>query len=317
MRLNRLIFKFLALIQLVAWGQLTPSQVAHNTMLAVGQSDRSVQNFLPFGTNIPGVIRGLDPYLLALNLSIEQLQPPALSRVYSVEYLHDEAVDHSAPKNLKRFKELIVAAFDGTQKINYQGLVSDLQALIQADAKGFLFSGKIPSRNFFLLIPFIYKSDGTPLYSSYEDARRESLIAIDSMTADQLRHLYLRPQALQSNSISPLNPIFDLIYEGESRFDRFPILHQLLENFRDIFIERDIMTYTYYNPTSGPNQRRSKVKPSFFALHETSPLEALLRGEWAGDCATEYAEQHFAATLSQQGGLGLADLISKGLRRDA
>jgi len=40
-------------------------------------------------------------------------------------------------------------------------------------------------------------------------------------------------------------------------------------------------------------------------------------GDSAGDCATEYAEQHFAATLSQQGGLGLADLISKGLRRDA
>ena len=36
----------------------------------------------------------------------------------------------------------------------------------------------------------------------------------------------------------------------------------------------------------------------------------------SGDCATEYAEQHFATTLAQQGGLGLADLISKGLRRD-
>ena len=48
------------------------------------------------------------------------------------------------------------------------------------------------------------------------------------------------------------------------------------------------------------------------------------RGEgWLGsgdgsssDCATEYAEQQFAATLAKQGGLGLADLISKGLRRD-
>jgi flagellar protein FlgJ len=46
-------------------------------------------------------------------------------------------------------------------------------------------------------------------------------------------------------------------------------------------------------------------------------------GGWLGsgsdassDCATEYAEQHFAATLAQQGGLGLADLISKGLQRD-
>ena len=46
-------------------------------------------------------------------------------------------------------------------------------------------------------------------------------------------------------------------------------------------------------------------------------------GGWLGsgggsssDCATEFAEQHFAATLAQQGGLGLADMISKGLRRD-
>jgi flagellar protein FlgJ len=39
-------------------------------------------------------------------------------------------------------------------------------------------------------------------------------------------------------------------------------------------------------------------------------------GDPSGDCATEYAEQHFATTLAQQGGLGLADLISKGLRRD-
>ncbi|HEV3202707.1 MAG TPA: hypothetical protein VGZ73_32660 [Bryobacteraceae bacterium] len=40
-------------------------------------------------------------------------------------------------------------------------------------------------------------------------------------------------------------------------------------------------------------------------------------GDPSGDCATEFAEQHFASTLAQQGGLGLADLISKGLGRDS
>jgi Rod binding domain-containing protein len=46
-------------------------------------------------------------------------------------------------------------------------------------------------------------------------------------------------------------------------------------------------------------------------------------GGWLGsgsdsssDCATEFAEQHFAAMLAQQGGLGLADLIAEGLRRE-
>ena len=63
-------------------------------------------------------------------------------------------------------------------------------------------------------------------------------------------------------------------------------------------------------------------------------FEALLMGQilrsarqsgsgWLGggedssaECATDYAEQQFAAVLAQQGGLGLADLIAKGLTRN-
>jgi Rod binding domain-containing protein len=33
----------------------------------------------------------------------------------------------------------------------------------------------------------------------------------------------------------------------------------------------------------------------------------------AGSCATDFAEQQFAAQMAQAGGLGLADLISRGL----
>ncbi len=33
----------------------------------------------------------------------------------------------------------------------------------------------------------------------------------------------------------------------------------------------------------------------------------------SSECATDYAEQQFAAVLAQHGGLGLASLISKGL----
>ena len=36
----------------------------------------------------------------------------------------------------------------------------------------------------------------------------------------------------------------------------------------------------------------------------------------AGEVATDYAEQQFAAVLAQQGGLGLADLVAKGLERN-
>jgi Rod binding domain-containing protein len=35
----------------------------------------------------------------------------------------------------------------------------------------------------------------------------------------------------------------------------------------------------------------------------------------AGQCATDYAEQQFAAVLAQNGGLGLADIITRGLEK--
>lgn len=34
----------------------------------------------------------------------------------------------------------------------------------------------------------------------------------------------------------------------------------------------------------------------------------------SAECATDYAEQQFAAVLAQKGGLGLADMIAKGLK---
>ena len=67
---------------------------------------------------------------------------------------------------------------------------------------------------------------------------------------------------------------------------------------------------------------------------ESEQFEALLMGQilrsarqsgagWLGggedssaECATDYAEQQFAAVLAQQGGLGIADLVAKGLERN-
>ena len=37
-------------------------------------------------------------------------------------------------------------------------------------------------------------------------------------------------------------------------------------------------------------------------------------GDSSSDCATEFAEQHLASVLAANGGLGLADLIAKGLK---
>jgi len=45
-------------------------------------------------------------------------------------------------------------------------------------------------------------------------------------------------------------------------------------------------------------------------------------GGWLGtedssaECATDYAEQQFALVMAQQGGLGLAHMIAKGLKPD-
>jgi Rod binding domain-containing protein len=38
-------------------------------------------------------------------------------------------------------------------------------------------------------------------------------------------------------------------------------------------------------------------------------------GDSSSDCASDYAEQQLAATIAQQGGLGLAKLIAAGLER--
>ncbi len=41
------------------------------------------------------------------------------------------------------------------------------------------------------------------------------------------------------------------------------------------------------------------------------------QGSWmsgAGDCVTDFAEQHLAGVIAAQGGLGLADLIASGLK---
>jgi flagellar protein FlgJ len=68
-------------------------------------------------------------------------------------------------------------------------------------------------------------------------------------------------------------------------------------------------------------------------IHDAAQqFEALLMGQimrsartdsgWLGDdadpsaeCATDYAEQQFAAVIAQKGGLGLADMVAKGLER--
>ena len=82
---------------------------------------------------------------------------------------------------------------------------------------------------------------------------------------------------------------------------------------------------TVRGPANNPNDpaRVRAAAQQFEALL----LEQILRtvhegGGWLGsgadassDCAASFAEQQFASLLAQQGGLGLADLISAGLER--
>jgi Rod binding domain-containing protein len=84
--------------------------------------------------------------------------------------------------------------------------------------------------------------------------------------------------------------------------------------------------------TSGPASAGSRAPEK---VHDAAQqFEALLMGQiqrsarqngsgWLGggedssaECATDYAEQQFAAVLAQHGGLGLADLIVKGLEHN-
>jgi flagellar protein FlgJ len=75
------------------------------------------------------------------------------------------------------------------------------------------------------------------------------------------------------------------------------------------------------NPGRDPGKVRDAAQ-QFEALLMGQILRSARQGAagWLGggedgsaECATDYAEQQFAAVLAQQGGLGLASLISRGL----
>lgn len=76
------------------------------------------------------------------------------------------------------------------------------------------------------------------------------------------------------------------------------------------------------------SQKPGKVKDAaqqFEALFLGQILRSVREngGGWMGgqdsssDCATEFAEQHLAAVLAQQGGFGLAQMIGKGLESES
>jgi peptidoglycan hydrolase FlgJ len=80
-------------------------------------------------------------------------------------------------------------------------------------------------------------------------------------------------------------------------------------------------------PGTPPRNDSAKVRDAaqqFEALLLGQILKSVRQsgGGWLGesdasaDCATEFAEEHFAAMLARQGGLGLAALIARGLDRE-
>ena len=87
-------------------------------------------------------------------------------------------------------------------------------------------------------------------------------------------------------------------------------------------------------PTAGAATTAAKADTPEKVRDAAQQFEALLIGQilrsarqdgsgWftdgedsSGEVATDYAEQQFAAVLAQKGGLGLADMIAKGLERN-
>jgi flagellar protein FlgJ len=79
-------------------------------------------------------------------------------------------------------------------------------------------------------------------------------------------------------------------------------------------------------PKTGDPARISDAAQQFEALllgqilrsaHESGSGWLGSGGDSSGDCATDYAEQQLAVAMAQQGGLGLAKLITAGLEREA
>jgi Rod binding domain-containing protein len=53
------------------------------------------------------------------------------------------------------------------------------------------------------------------------------------------------------------------------------------------------------------------------SAHESGSGWLGAAGDSSSDCATDYAEEQLAISMAQQGGLGLAKLITAGLQRES
>jgi flagellar protein FlgJ len=68
---------------------------------------------------------------------------------------------------------------------------------------------------------------------------------------------------------------------------------------------------------SRPPEKIRDAASQFEALLIGQMLRAAREGsseDPASDCATDFAEQQLAATMAKAGGLGIADLIARGLK---
>jgi len=251
------------------------------------RGDRGLLNFLPYSTNVPLIFAQAAPFIQALGLDATELSQREVRNVHSVEYLGSENVDAVEPANKDIYVFEIESAFENVPDGFYKkSLVESLNFFNQQHRQEFFFKSKEMSHAFFHLVPFLYDESGVALYENLEVAKKQVFERISQMTPSQLRELFLRPLATHSITKHTFSPVYDHIFTSDELEERREFITRF-NNFRDVYGEREIPRYMYFRPRRMANSDKIKFKPDFVALTEVSPLEALLRGEWAGDCSTE------------------------------
>ncbi len=251
------------------------------------RGDRGLLNFLPYSTNVPLIFAGATPYIQALGLNVTELSQREVRNIHSVEYLGMENFDAVDPANKDIYVFEIESAFENVPDDFYKkSFVESLNFFNQQHRQDFFFKSKQMSHSFFHLVPLLYDEKGIALYDNIEVAKKEVFERISRITPSQLRELFLRPLATHSITKHSFNPVYDLIFTSDVLEQRNDFITRF-NNFRDVYGEREIPRYMYFRPRRMANSDKIKFKPDFVALTEVTPLEALLRGEWAGDCSSE------------------------------
>jgi len=272
----------------LAWGPPFSNQnagrIAETLMSATRGNDFVVLNFLPFGENLPELFIQAAKLSESLGVESSELSASSDTRLHAIEYLlGEERSFQIREERVQDFRENIFLALELFQLTTLNGSVSDLVQL--SNILKPLHYSKKEFKSLFWLFPFLYNEEGRALSLQFDGALKlEIKRKVQSMNSGELQALYVRPHATHYRYATRLSSVFDILFKEETRNEfRTELISQMLNDFEEDMIVRQLPLFAYFYR---PHEDKGGKRPGFFALEEISPMEALLRGELAGDCST-------------------------------